>query len=88
LDEVDRIFQHPEVTVDFFGLLRAWYEEGKNQAVWQKLRLVISHSKEVYISLNINQSPLNVGISIELPKLTQPQVRDLIERHGLNFIEP
>lgn len=88
LDEVDRVFQHPEVAIDFFGLLRAWHEEGKNQAIWQNLRLVISHSKEVYIPLNINQSPFNVGIPIELPELTRAQVQDLIERHGLALAEP
>lgn len=87
LDEVDRVFQHPEVAIDFFGLLRAWHEEGKNQAIWQKLRLVISHSKEVYIPLNINQSPFNVGIPIELPELTHSQVDGLIERHNVDLTE-
>ncbi len=85
LDEVDRVFQHPEVAVDFFGLLRAWHEEGKNQPIWQKLRLVISHSKEVYIPLNINQSPFNVGIPIELPELTRSQVQELVDRYGVNL---
>ncbi|NEO27115.1 MAG: hypothetical protein F6K03_09525 [Kamptonema sp. SIO4C4] len=87
LDEVDRVFQHPEVAIDFLGLLRAWHEEGKNQPIWQKLRLVISHSKEVYIPLNINQSPFNVGIPIELPELNPTQVQELIERHGVNLGE-
>ncbi|HBB33676.1 MAG TPA: serine/threonine protein kinase [Cyanobacteria bacterium UBA9273] len=86
LDEVDQVFQHPEIATDFFGLLRAWHERGKNEAIWQKLRLVIVHSKEVYIPLNINQSPFNVGLPIELPELTQEQVADLIGRHGLNWM--
>jgi serine/threonine-protein kinase len=87
LDEVDQIFQHPEIATDFFGLLRAWHEKGKNQALWQRLRLVIVHSKEVYIPLNINQSPFNVGVPIELPELNQTQVRDLVRRHSLNWSE-
>jgi serine/threonine-protein kinase len=87
LDEVDQIFQHPEIATDFFGLLRAWHEKGKNQALWQRLRLVIVHSKEVYIPLNINQSPFNVGVPIELPELNQSQVRDLVRRHSLNWSE-
>jgi hypothetical protein len=65
--------------------LRAWHEKGKNEPVWQKLRLVIVHSKEVYIPLNINQSPFNVGLPIELPELTLDQVTDLVQRHGLNW---
>jgi serine/threonine-protein kinase len=85
LDEVDLIFQHPEIATDFFGLLRAWHERGKNEAVWQKLRLLIVHSKEVYIPLHINQSPFNVGLPIELPELNQEQVQDLVKRHGLDF---
>jgi serine/threonine-protein kinase len=85
LDEVDQIFQHPEIATDFFGLLRAWHEKGKNEAVWKKLKLVIVHSKEVYIPLNINQSPFNVGLPIELPELNEEQVQDLVQRHRLNF---
>lgn len=85
LDEVDQIFQYPEIATDFFGLLRAWHERGKNEAIWQKLKLVIVHSKEVYIPLNINQSPFNVGLPIELPELNQEQAQDLVQRHNLNL---
>ncbi len=85
LDEVDQVFQHPTIAQEFFGLLRAWHEKGKNEPVWQKLRLVIVHSKEVYIPLNINQSPFNVGLPIELPELTSDQVTDLVARHGLQW---
>ncbi|MEG4504464.1 AAA-like domain-containing protein [Microcoleus sp. F6_B4] len=85
LDEVDRIFQHSEIATDFFGLLRAWHERGKNEEIWKKLRLVISHSQEVYIPLNINQSPFNVGLPVELPELNQRQVTDLVNRHRLNW---
>jgi hypothetical protein len=85
LDEVDQVFQHPEVAQEFFGLLRAWHEKGKNEPAWQKLRLVISHSKEVYIPLNINQSPFNVGLPIELPEFNQQQINELVQKHHLNL---
>lgn len=85
LDEVDQVFQHLEIAQEFFALLRTWHEKGKNEPVWQRLRLVIAHSKEVYIPLNINQSPFNVGLPIELPELTGEQVTDLVKRHGLNW---
>jgi hypothetical protein len=81
----DQIFQHPKVGQEFFGLMRAWHEKGKNENLWKKLRIIIAHSTEVYASMNINQSPFNVGLPIELPKFTQSQVIDLIERHGLNW---
>jgi AAA-like domain/TIR domain len=88
LDEVDEIFQHPAIATDFFGMLRAWHEESKVKPIWRNLRLVIVHSKEVYIPLNINQSPFNVGLPIDLPPLTADQVRDLAQRHGLAWAEP
>lgn len=85
LDEVDEVFKHPIIAADFFGLLRAWHERSKNEATWKNLRLVIVHSKEVYIPLNINQSPFNVGLPIELPDLNQVQVMELVKRHGINW---
>lgn len=87
LDEVDEVFKHEDVATDFFGLLRAWHERAKNNSIWQKLRLVITHSKEVYIPLDINQSPFNVGLPIELRVVTQPQMQDLVQRHGLDWGE-
>ncbi len=85
LDEVDQVFQYPSLAADFFGLLRVWHEMSKNEDIWKKLRLVIVHSKEVYIPLNINQSPFNVGLPIELPELNQSQVQDLVQRHKLDW---
>ncbi|MGB3401936.1 MAG: AAA-like domain-containing protein [Microcoleaceae cyanobacterium] len=89
LDEVDRVFQYPKIADDFFSLLRAWYEEAgygdPDSELWQKLRLVIVHSTEVYIPLDINQSPFNVGLPIHLPEFTPEQVYDLAQRHGLNL---
>jgi len=89
LDEVDRVFAYPEIANDFFGLLRAWYERAKygdhDSDTWQKLRLIVIHSTEVYIPMNLNQSPFNVGLSIELPEFTPKQVQDLAQRHPLDW---
>ncbi|MCY7279258.1 MAG: AAA-like domain-containing protein [Phormidesmis sp. CAN_BIN44] len=89
LDEVDRVFAYPEIANDFFGLLRAWYEKAKygdrDSDTWKKLRLVVSHSTEVYIPMNLNQSPFNVGLSIELPEFTVEQVQDLTQRYQLDW---
>ncbi|OLP19103.1 serine/threonine protein kinase [Leptolyngbya sp. 'hensonii'] len=87
LDEVDQIFQYPTIAAEFFALLRFWHETAKNADMWKQLRLVIVHSKEVYIPLNINQSPFNVGLPIELPELSQSQVWDLVQRHSLTWSE-
>lgn len=85
LDEVDMVFEHPNIAADFMGLLRAWHESAKTTDRWKKLRLVVVHSTEVYIPMNINQSPFNVGLPIELPEFTSAQVLDLAQRHGLNW---
>ncbi|HLO52119.1 MAG TPA: AAA-like domain-containing protein, partial [Kamptonema sp.] len=89
LDDADRVFQYPEIASEFFGLLRAWYEKAKygdsGSPSFEKLRLVVVHSTEVYIPLNYNQSPFNVGLSIDLPPLAEFQVQDLSLRHGLEM---
>lgn len=89
LDEVDRIFQYPNIADDFFGLLRAWYEEagygGSDSTLWERLRLVVVHSTEGYIPLDVNQSPFNVGLPIELSEFNVEQVFDLTQRHGLDW---
>ncbi|MCL2939555.1 MAG: AAA-like domain-containing protein [Trichodesmium sp. MAG_R02] len=87
LDEIDRIFQYPDIAEDFLGLLRAWHEESKRRAIWKKLRLLVVHSTEVYIPMNINQSPFNVGLPIDLPEFNPHQVKDLASRHNLNWSE-
>ncbi len=85
LDEVDLVFQHLKIAQDFFALLRTWHERGKNQATWQNLRLVIVHSREVYIPLDMHQSPFNVGMPVGLPELSAAQVENLAQRHGLSL---
>jgi hypothetical protein len=88
LDEVDVIFKYPEVASDFFGWLRACHEAAKNQEIWRKLRLVVVHSTEVYVPMDINQSPFNVGLPIELPEFQPAMVLELAQRHGLAWGMP
>lgn len=85
LDDIDVIFQHPNIREDVLALLRFWHEKAKTQQIWQKLRLVIAHSTEVYIPLNINQSPFNVGMPVELPDFNVEQVQKLAQLNGLNL---
>lgn len=92
LDGVDRVFPYRDIADDFFSLLRAWYEYAKygdsSSEIWKKLRVVLVHSKEVYIPLDINQSPFNVGLSVELQEFSPQQVQDLVERHDkLNWTD-
>jgi AAA-like domain len=38
-----------------------------------------------YINMDVNQSPFNVGLPIELPEFNRLQVLDLARRYGLNW---
>lgn len=87
LDEVNRLFNYPEVAQEFLPLLRFWHEEANNVRVWQKFRLIVTHSTEIYIPLSLNQSPFNVGLSIRLNKFNWDQVRELAKRYGLDESE-
>ncbi|WP_413160500.1 AAA-like domain-containing protein [Capilliphycus salinus ALCB114379] len=85
LDEVDLIFEFPTVAQDFLPLLRFWYEEANNLEIWQNLRQIVVHSTEIYIPLNLNQSPFNVGVPVKLPEFTLEQVIKLAGCYGLNW---
>ncbi len=79
LDNADRLFPYGEVASNFFSLLRAWYEDARIIEDWQKLRLVIAHSTDVYPTLNVNRSPFNVGLAVELAEFTGEQVETLVQ---------
>lgn len=85
MDEVDLLFENFDIAREFFPMLRTWNERSKDDPTWQKLSMVITHSQEVYISLDINQSPFNVGQTFQLPEFNRSQVEDLVRRHGLEW---
>jgi hypothetical protein len=85
-DEVNRIFEYPELSQEVLPLLRTWNEAASENETWQKLRLVIVHSTEVYVPLKLAQSPLNVGLPIQLPEFTSDQIRELAQRYQLDQV--
>ena len=85
LDDVDWLFPYSEIYEDFFALLRSWHEKANSRKLWKNLRLVLIHSTEVYVRLNIEQSPFNVGKYVELQDFNQQQVQDLAKQHGFNW---
>lgn len=86
LSDVDRFFDYPQIAHDFFALLRSWCEEARQNPHWYKLRLIVAYSTEQYASLDINQSPFNIGLPIRLDEFTQQQVEDLARRYGIRWI--
>jgi class 3 adenylate cyclase len=87
LDEVQYIFEHPLVAKDVLPLFRSWYEEAKREPIWQKLRMIIVHSTEIYVPLQLKQSPFNLGLPIELNNFNLEQVQHLAQRYGLNWTD-
>ena len=85
LDEVNYIFEHPQVAKEVLPLFRSWYEEAKRHRLWQKLRLIVVHSTEIYVPLQLKQSPFNVGLPIELSGFSLDQVQQLAQRYQLDW---
>ncbi len=85
LDEVDRLLNYPDISQDFFYLLRSWHEEANNDELWEKLRLIVVYSTEDFGSLDINQSPFNVGLPVELKPIARSQLEELADFYGSNL---
>ncbi|MDJ0676660.1 MAG: AAA-like domain-containing protein [Calothrix sp. MO_167.B42] len=83
LDVVDRIFPYP-IAKEFLTMFRSWHEAAKDDKNWEKFRLVMAYSTEVYVPIDVYQSPFNVGQAVELPEFDKKQVHDLAQRHGVN----
>ena len=87
LDAIDRLFDAPHLYNNFFSLLRSLHEAGKHTEILSRLRLIISHAAEVYIPLEIDRSPFNVGISIEVSEFSRDRVELLATKHQLNWTQ-
>ena len=85
LDNLDWLFEFPEIARGFFPMLRSWHEEANSMQVWQKLKLIVAYSTEVYIPLDINQSPFNVGMPVKLPELTAKGILELAHKYHLDW---
>ncbi|MEL6815237.1 MAG: AAA-like domain-containing protein, partial [Cyanobacteria bacterium J06598_3] len=85
-NEVNRVFAHPEIARDFLPLLRFWYEQAKQgNNSFRQLRMLVVHSTDVYVPLNIHQSPFNVGLPITLMPFDLSQSQQLAERYGVTL---
>ena len=87
LDEVDRLFAYPEISQDFFYLLRSWHEEANNIDIWEQLKLIVVYSTDNFGKLDINQSPFNVGLPIELKPFTLEQIKNFAELYGTSLTD-
>ncbi|MEM8715701.1 MAG: AAA-like domain-containing protein, partial [Cyanobacteria bacterium P01_G01_bin.4] len=87
LNQVNQIFEYPAIAKDFLPLIRSWYEESKRVPVWQKLRIVMVHSTDVYVQLNYHQSPFNVGLPVQVTPFTDRDIQELAQRYHVELTE-
>ena len=87
MDEVERMFASP-FRSDFFSMLRSWHNNRARGGDWTRLNLALVTSTEPYqLIADLNQSPFNVGIVVELTDFTPAEVAKLNERYG-NCLSP
>jgi hypothetical protein len=82
IDEADMLLD-AAYRKHFFALLRAWDSRRAFDSSWRKLNLVMVISTHPYLLIDdVNLSPFNVGLTIQLQDFTPGQVADLNERHA------
>jgi transcriptional regulator with XRE-family HTH domain len=82
IDEADLLLD-VEYKKHFFALLRAWDSRRAFDANWRRLNLVIVISTHPYLLVDdVNLSPFNVGLNIQVHDFTPEQTAILNQRHG------
>jgi hypothetical protein len=77
LNEINRLFEYPDVYREFLPLLRSLNEEARYDQVLQKLRLVLVSSTDTCTSLNCEQLPFNTGLTLRLCEFSFEEVQRL-----------
>lgn len=67
----------------FFGLLRSWHNRRAMSPEWEKFNIALVISTEPYLLIDdINQSPFNVGLKLDLADFDLNQFSQLNIQHG------
>ncbi len=83
MDEVDRLFG-TDYADDFFGLVRSWHNRRAldPEGPWKRLSLLISYATEAHLFIkDLNQSPFNVGVRVNLRDFSEAEVLELGGRY-------
>ena len=84
-DKIDYLLSYPEVADNFYSMLRFWHDAGDDIPAFENFRLVLAYTESISVNLNVNESPFNVGLPIELPEFSPEQVAELAARHDLSW---
>ena len=88
INEINRLFRYPDLMQDFLSTIRFWHEQSKSNVLWQKLRLILVHSTNIYVPLDFDRSALNIGLSLRPPSFDFKQTAMLAQRYGLDIKQP
>lgn len=83
MDEIDRLFSCPYGS-EVFGLFRSWHNERAldPSGPWAGLTLLIGYATEAHLFISdMNQSPFNVGVRLELNDFSREDLVELNRRH-------
>ncbi len=84
-DEAERVFTTP-VSSDFFASVRSFYNAGAMDPLWKNIRWLLATSSEPgFFIQDLNQSPFNIGVRVELGPFTPEEVSTFADRHGLSL---
>ncbi|GJM42060.1 MAG: hypothetical protein DHS20C20_23420 [Ardenticatenaceae bacterium] len=88
LDEADALLT-TSFSQHFFGMIRAWHNRRALFPEWEKFNIALVISTEPYLLIDdINQSPFNVGLKLDLSDFNLAQFRQLNVQHGSPLEEP
>ncbi|VAW33075.1 hypothetical protein MNBD_CHLOROFLEXI01-502 [hydrothermal vent metagenome] len=81
LDEADALLT-TNFSQHFFGLLRSWHNRRAMSPEWEKFNIALVISTEPYLLIDdINQSPFNVGLKLDLSDFDRTQFGQLNVQH-------
>ncbi len=84
IDEIDQLFTR-DFGSEVFSLLRSWHNERAldPDSPWSRLTLAMAYATEAHLFItDLNQSPFNVGLRLELEDFTRDQVAQLNRAYG------
>ena len=83
LDNVDKLFSR-DYADEFFSLLRSWHARRSTEPSrpWGRLTVALVFATDAHLYLrDLNHSPFNVGIRVDVADFTSDQISDLATRY-------
>ncbi|MBJ7899790.1 MAG: hypothetical protein GC158_07700 [Cyanobacteria bacterium RI_101] len=80
LDDVEALFDFPEITFRFGRLFNSWHEKSHFSSRWQALRLLFAYSPESPQFWTMDHELFSGAVTLELDDFSMTQVETLIQK--------